>query len=244
MQNFRFWLYFHKSFFIGFFLFSLTCMAAPDPNLDLSLTPIQTKEDILTKLEKIDLGIKKTDSLKDIFSKLESYVASYIPDPKYPDDKFALATLNECIKATKENDFCIGAAIVDENGNVLLSAHNTQRSQNRSDYHGEMTLLNKFETDPSFLKYRHGLTYSKKLTVYSSAEPCPMCTIRLAIVGVKSKYVASSSDDGMTSRIHQLPDFWRKMCEKAPCEKAKCSPILSSIAHLYFYTAFLNNHSN
>ncbi|MBF0408231.1 MAG: hypothetical protein HQM10_12810 [Candidatus Riflebacteria bacterium] len=224
-----------KLLFCLFIAFAATLIAAPDPNVDLSKTSMNVKEDLEKKLVALDLGIDPKASAAEIYSKITSYVEKYIPDPKYPDDKLSLETIKQCLLAAKNGDYCIGALIANEKGEILVAGHNSQKSKNRSDYHGEMFVMNEFESNKNFDSYRKNLVYDKNLTLYSSAEPCPMCTIRLITTELNSKFVASSDDDGMTSRIQHLPRIWRDNSTRSTREKANCSPALSSVAHILFY---------
>ena len=219
--------------------------AAPDACLDVDLTatPILTREDFFRKALSLPLGIRTTDSARDVAQKIGAWLDTYQPRPEYPDDVYALTTLRETVHAGLINDYCIGAILVDEKGNVILKAHNTQFTTKRSDLHGEMTLLTNFETDPKLSVYRQGIAMRPGMRVYSSAEPCPMCLIRLATVAVDTRYVAGSAEDGMASRVKFLPGAWRKLCEAHPTTQALCAPILRSLGHLLFYTFLLRDDS-
>lgn len=211
--------------------------------VDLTTTPTRTREDFFRKAAALPLGLEPTDSAKDAVRKIGAFLDTCQPRPGYPDDVYALATLQETVRAGLMDEYCIGAILVDEKGQILLRAHNTQFSTKRSDLHGEMTLLTLFETDPKFSEYRKGVVMRPGMRVYSSAEPCPMCLIRLATVAVDTRYVAGSVEDGMASRIQYLPGAWRTLCEAHPATQARCSPVLRSLGHLLFYTFLLRDDS-
>lgn len=63
----------------------------------------------------------------------------------------------------------IGAVLTDESGNIILSDHNRCNESdiiNRKISHAEANMLRRLDTT----KYE-----AKKLTLYSTMEPCPMC---------------------------------------------------------------------
>lgn len=221
-------------------------LAAPSaspaaPWEDLTKTPTRTRDDFFRKAARVPTGIKPNDPLPIVLERLASCVAAYRPDPAWAEDVLSLDVVRETVRAGQLGEYCIGAILSDEQGKVILRAHNMQHSTRRSDLHGEMSLLTAFETNPSLDRYRRGMVLRPGMRVYSSAEPCPMCLIRLATVGADTRYVAGSMEDGMARRIQYLPGAWRTLCEKYPCKQAACSPTLRSISHLLFYTFLLHD---
>ena len=206
---------------------------------DVTTTATVTKEDYLRKAALLGIPIRAEDTPRTAVEKIAAFIAPYQADPRFADDRYALATIEQAIRGGRNDDYCIGAILVDPQGTILLGAHNSQRSRNRSDLHGEMTLLTEFESAPRFRAYRKGLALLPGMRVYSSAEPCPMCLIRLATVGAETRFVAGSLEDGMASRIQYLPGFWRKLCEEHPCVQAGCAPVLRSVSHMLFYSFLL-----
>jgi tRNA(Arg) A34 adenosine deaminase TadA len=176
-----------------------------------------------------------------VIQKLEKYVTDYRPQKKYPDDLFAKESILQTIIGFKEGGYGIGAILVDSKGNIIFKGHNSQIQKHRSDLHAEMTLLTDFEDNPVAKKYMNGYVYKPGLTVYSSAEPCPMCIIRLASARVETKYCCPGPDDGMANRIDCLPSYWSDLVKKYPCKKAVSAPVLQKIAHLMFYSYLLDN---
>ena len=77
--------------------------------------------------------------------------------------------------------------------------------------------------------------------IYSTTEPCPMCFIRLATVGVDTKYCTPGPDDGMVNRVSCLPQSWVDLASKCKYEKANSSPVMQKTAHLLFFCFFLDN---
>jgi tRNA(Arg) A34 adenosine deaminase TadA len=168
-------------------------------------------------------------------------VVKYKPQKKYPDDLFCKESILQTIIGFKEGGYGIGAVLVDSKGNIIFRGHNSQIQKHRSDLHAEMTLLTDFEDSPISKQYMNRYDYKPGLIVYSSAEPCPMCFIRLASARVNTKYCCPGPDDGMANRIDCLPSSWRDLVRRYPCKKAESSPVLQKIAHLMFYSYLLDN---
>lgn len=72
-------------------------------------------------------------------------------------------------KARDNGNHPFGALLVDENGQILFEAENTVVTGNDSTGHAETNLMRKAsaEYDPEFLA---------NCSVYTSTEPCPMCS--------------------------------------------------------------------
>lgn len=196
---------------------------------------------LVKKLVSLPCGILATDDVKTILAKIEQFLAHYQPDPAYPDDKYAKESVRQALISVKKGGYGIGAVIVDQQGNILHGAHNAQLTEFRSDLHAEMTLLNDFEEQKKFKQYRHKYIYKPGLMVYSSAEPCPMCFIRLATVGVDTKFATPGPDDGMVSRVDCLPPAWRDMAKQHQFGQGKNSPVMQQLAHVLFYSYLLDN---
>jgi tRNA(Arg) A34 adenosine deaminase TadA len=201
----------------------------------------QSKAELMQKLADLRIGIKTTDSISVIVQKVEKFLASYKPQKKYADDVFAKEAVYQAFLGFKEGGYGIGAVLVDSKGNVIFRDHNTQIQRHRSDLHAEMTLLTDFEDSPISKDYMNLYVYKPGLIVYSSAEPCPMCFIRLASARVETKYCCPGPDDGMANRIDCLPSSWRDLSHKYTCKKDQSSPMLQKISHLMFFSYLLDN---
>jgi tRNA(adenine34) deaminase len=165
---------------------------------------------------------------------LENAVRALVPDPRYPDDRFILVTLQEAIFAKREGSGGIGACLVREStGEIIARGHNRQYSPHfRSDLHAEMDLMNRHEDTVKVL--REGDRDPRRtdgLVLYSSMEPCPMCTTRIINTGVKKTYYAAEDlDGGMAHKINDLPPYWRRAAEGCIFAGASCSPAMKELA--------------
>ena len=75
----------------------------------------------------------------------------------------------EAKKALKRGDYSIGACIVDENGEVIVSGGNRVKTKRDSTKHIELELI-QYAVGTKFGNYLDGCT------LYSTHEPCPMCS--------------------------------------------------------------------
>ena len=220
-------------------LFSFTAISQ---NVDSTFVTPANRAELMKQLMGLPCGILSTDNKKIVCQKIEKYLNNFTYDPNFPDDKFAKVANWQALKSVKMGGYGIGALIYEtKTGKIIHAAHNSQITKLRSDLHGEMTLLNEFEDNPKNKKYRNRYVCKEGLTVFSSAEPCPMCFIRIATVGVDTKYCTPGPDDGMTQRVQCLPPSWRDLVSKHKTEKAQSSPVMQMIAHVLFYSYMLNS---
>lgn len=225
------------TFFLILISFSMKAQFADS----LFITPAN-RDVLMQQFMSLPCGIKANDKVKTICKKIEKYLIFYKNDPNFPDDKFARVANWQALKSVKMGGYGIGALIYEnKSGKILHAAHNSQMTKLRSDLHGEMTLLNEFEDNPKNKKYRNKYVCKEGLTIFSSAEPCPMCFIRIATVGVDTKYCTAGPDDGMTQRVQCLPPYWRDLASKHSMVKAQSSPVMQMIAHVLFYSYMLDN---
>ena len=223
-----------------FVVFSFTGKKTDLPDIDLFVSP-KNRQELITKMQWLPLGVKESDSTKIILQKISKYLNAYQPKSEFEDDAYAKISVLQALKSVKTGGYGIGAVIYEKKtGKVLHASHNKQLHKNRSDLHGEMSLMNEFENNPKFKRYRDRYIYKEGLIIMSSAEPCPMCFIRLATVGVDTKFCTIGPDDGMTSRVDCLPAFWRDLAKKHEFVKAKSSKELQLLAHIMFFSFLLD----
>jgi tRNA(Arg) A34 adenosine deaminase TadA len=201
----------------------------------------RNRDELIQKLVDLPCGIKADDPIKIIMQKLQSYLVSFQPSPEYPDDIYARAANLQALRSVMEGGYGIGAILLNQEGKIIAQSHNNQIQKHRSDLHGEMSLLTNFEESRIAKKYMNMYIYKPGLTVFSSAEPCPMCFIRINTTGADTKYCTPGPDDGMVSRTDYLPPAWKEMAIKRKVSIGICSPSMQKIAHLLFYSYLLDN---
>jgi tRNA(Arg) A34 adenosine deaminase TadA len=200
-----------------------------------------TREELINKLVDLPCGIKANDPIKTIFKKIESYLIAFQFASEYSDDEYARAANLQAVKSVIHGGYGIGCVLIDQNGKIIFEAHNNQIQKNRSDLHGEMTLLTNFEKSRKSKKYMNMYVYKPGMTVFSSAEPCPMCFIRINITGSDTKYCTPGPDDASGDYINYLPPFWKEMALERNASIGDCSPVMQKISHLLFYSYLLDN---
>jgi len=210
-------------------------------NTDLSYFVTQSRGELMQKLIDLPCNIKPGDPVKVILHKIKDYLVTFIPEARYEDDIYARAANLQAVKSALEGGYGIGSVLIDSNGKIIISAHNSQIQEHRSYLHAEITLLTNFEESRLAKKYMNIYVYKPGLTVFSSAEPCPMCFIRINTTGADTKYCTPGPDDGMVSRIDYLPSSWKEMAMKRNVSIGDCSPVMQKISHLLFYSFLLDN---
>lgn len=199
------------------------------------------RDELIEKLVGLPCGIKADDPMTVMFSKIKVYLDDFQPTPEYPDDVYAKAANQQALKSVMEGGYGIGSVLINEQGEIIAAAHNSQIQEHRSDLHAEMTLLTQFEESRKSRKYINVYVYKPGLTVFSSAEPCPMCFIRINTTGADTRYCTPGPDDGMVSRTDYLPPAWKEMALKRKISQGDCSPVMQKISHLLFYSYLLDN---
>lgn len=209
--------------------------------VDLSYFETHNREELITKLVDLPCGIKTDDPVKTILLKIQTYLVAFQPDPQYTDDIYAKEANIQALKSVMQGGYGIGSVLINQEGKIIAAAHNSQMQRHRSDLHAEMTLLTDFEESHKAKKYMNIYIYKPGLIVFSSAEPCPMCYIRINTTGCDTKYCTPGPDDGMASRTDYLPPAWREMAEKRKVSIGNCSPIMQKLSHILFYSFLLDN---
>jgi tRNA(Arg) A34 adenosine deaminase TadA len=199
------------------------------------------REDLIKKLVDLPCGIKNDDPVKVILDKMQVYLVNFQPSAEYPDDKYAKAANLQALKSVIQGGYGIGSVLINQNGEIIAEAHNSQIQKHRSDLHAEMTLLTQFEESHKAKKYVNIYIYKPGLIIFSSAEPCPMCYIRINTTGADTKYCTPGPDDGMASRTDYLPPAWKEMALKRKVSLGDCSPVMQKFSHLLFYSYLLDN---
>lgn len=173
-----------------------------------------------------------------LLNELEQKVTSFVPNLKYPHDRFIIITLYEAIAAVKEGNFGVGAVLVRENGEIIQRGHNhVFKPYFRSDLHAEMDVMTKFE------KCFKDIKNLKGFILYTSFEPCPMCLARLISSGVREIYYAAVDKiGGMVLRLKYMSPIWIELAQRQKFALAQCSAELQDIALQIFLTTANENN--
>jgi tRNA(adenine34) deaminase len=216
--------------------------STPATKTDLSYFITHTREELIDKLVDMPFGINHNDPVDVMLDKIKTYLVAFTPDPEYSDDIYAMETNMQALKSVMQGGYGIGAVLIDQEGKIIASAHNSQIQKRRSDLHAEMTLLTNFEKSCKSKKYmRSHYVYKPGMIVFSSTEPCPMCFIRIITTGCNIKYCTPGPEDGMVSRVDYLPAYWRDLAKGRTVDLGDCSPEMQKLGHLLFYSYLLDN---
>ena len=161
--------------------------------------------------------------------------------PSRPHDIFAIEAIKEALEAAEKGSFGVGAILMDEkSGEIICRGQNEVFTKHRSDFHAEMTLLNRFEAQHGS-KSRELL---KKLVLFTSLESCPMCLCRIITSGVSKVYhIADDDRGGMVQRHSSLPPTWQEISSNRLYVKSDCSAELSEYAmQVFLLTVDLDKH--
>lgn len=103
--------------------------------------------------------------------------------------------LKETKKAIDKNDNPFAALLVDNNGKVIIRAHNSQISSNDRTAHAEVVLIRK--ACRKLNKF-----YLNGYSVFVVSEPCSMCSSLLIKAKVDAIYYGARLDNGNDPLIH------------------------------------------
>jgi tRNA(adenine34) deaminase len=105
-------------------------------------------------------------------------------------DRYYLDTaLGEAEQALNENSYPIGAVIVDENYNLIAKGRNRVYPNQDATAHAEIDAIR--NAGQAILKAK---VKREKFTIYTSLEPCPMCTGGILFANI-NKVVWLLNDD-------------------------------------------------
>ncbi len=187
----------------------------------------QIRESGLRELAKINPENRDIGEFK---ARLKEYES----DNAYPDDSYIWLADILALEAVNSGNFGVGCILTDVNGNVVVQGHNEVFNPYfRSDRHGEMVVMDKFEDAHQNILNLEGFT------LYTSLESCPMCLIRLITSGIKRiLHAAPDMEGGMVHKTEYLPQFWIDLVAGQVYSQAECSQELIDIANeIFLYNA-------
>ncbi|RBO98372.1 tRNA(adenine34) deaminase [Rossellomorea aquimaris] len=126
------------------------------------------------------------------------------------DRYFLELALEEAEKALNENTYPVGAIIVDENQNIISRGRNRVHPEQDSTAHAEIDAIRNAGQSIFNAKVNR-----EKFTLYTSLEPCPMCTGGILFANIK-KVVWLLNDDvgfGGYKKINDTKIYERKFHE-------------------------------
>ncbi len=143
------------------------------------------------------------------------------------DQKFIRSAIKLAQKARDNGNHPFGAILVDEKGEIVLKAENNVVTEKDCTGHAELNLMRKASKkyDGDFLA---------KCTLYTSTEPCPMCSgaifwgnVRRVVYGLSEKGLYDIVGEG-SEEVLQLPA--RELFEKGKKAIEVIGPVLEQEA--------------
>ena len=123
-----------------------------------------------------------------------------------PDLTLLRTAISLAASARAHGNHPFGALLADENGNILLEAENTVNTASDATGHAETNLvrLASQKFPPEVLA---------KTTLYTSTEPCPMCSGAIFWSGI-GRVVYALSEDGLYAMTGDSPDSLKLPCRE------------------------------
>jgi cytosine deaminase len=158
--------------------------------------------------------------------------------PERLHDRYIIAAIEQALIVADQGNPAVGAVLVDRHGNIVKRAGpRNVKPHFRSDLHAEMNLLTTFEDERKFRNQAEVVEAMRGMTLYSSLEPCTMCTARMIMSGVTSVYHAADDEaGGHVNAQGTLPPVWQQLIRdgKKQFGRADCSDELRDIAFQAF----------
>jgi cytosine deaminase len=175
-------------------------------------------------------GLVKIDPENESIGKWKTWLKNYRFDHEYPDDSYIWLTDVLALVAVNSGNFGIGSVLIDGSGGVVVQGHNELFNPYfRSDRHGEMVVMDKFEDT------HRDATKLEGYALYTSLEPCPMCMTRLMTSVVnRVLYAAPDMAGGMVHRMEDLPPCWIELGAGKVFAQGECSQELINAANEIF----------
>lgn len=121
-------------------------------------------------------------------------------------DELLRRAISLAASARAHGNHPFGALLADENGLILLEAENTVNTASDATGHAETNLVRL--ASQKFLP-----EVLAKTTLYTSTEPCPMCSGAIFWSGI-GRVVYALSEDGLYSMTGDSPDSLKLPCRE------------------------------
>ena len=143
------------------------------------------------------------------------------------DLRFIQASIDVALKARSRGNHPFGALLVDEQAHILLEAENTVVTEKDCTGHAETNLMRQASK-------KYDRDFLAKCTLYSSTEPCPMCSgaifwgnVRRVVYGLSEETLYEMVGEN-TEEVLYLP--CRELLEKGRKPIEVIGPVLEEEA--------------
>lgn len=122
------------------------------------------------------------------------------------DYEYLVLALEEADQAFIEGTYPIGAVIVDEGGDVVSKGRNRVFSECDPTAHAEVDAIRR--AGKHLLDLDRKRFVKNNLTLYTTCEPCPMCSCTILMSGIKRiVWAADDEEYGGLRRFKEGPHF-------------------------------------
>ena len=143
------------------------------------------------------------------------------------DLSFIRASIEVAKNARNKGNHPFGAILVDEQGHIVLEAENTVVTDNDCTGHAETNLIR-------MASRKYSSDYLAKCTLYTSTEPCPMCSgaifwgnVRRVVYGLSEEGLYELAGEG-SEEVLRLP--CRELFKKGKKSIEVIGPVLEEEA--------------
>jgi tRNA(Arg) A34 adenosine deaminase TadA len=141
---------------------------------------------------------------------LENIRRSIHIDISTDEERFIKAALDQAFLAAESGTYGIGAVVVDTKAKEIKGrGHNKMNDDNDPSFfiqHAEIDALRNY-----FVNNGRSV---KDIVVYTTLEPCPMCTIALLNAGVKRVVAGASDRSGqLISHPNDISPYWKRIMQ-------------------------------
>ncbi|CAM3907008.1 nucleoside deaminase [Cohnella lubricantis] len=120
--------------------------------------------------------------------------------------QFLKLAFEEAILAERGGTYPIGAVIVDSEGNVISRGRNRVFTEIDCTAHAEVDAIR--QASHVLLDITNRKFNKNDFTLYTTCEPCPMCTCTILLSGIKQVVWAADDDEyGAIRRMKEGPHF-------------------------------------
>lgn len=158
--------------------------------------------------------------------------------------EYLLLAFDEAEKAKSAGTFPIGAVLVDSDGNVIGRGHNKVFSDGDITAHAEMEVIR--QASDKLLDLEAKRFVKNEYTLYSTCEPCPMCTGTILLANIRHIVWAANDEGAGTMRIMKESNQFAKWFDRVTCLAApyKDLEVKQGLMMAQFYTdrGYENTH--
>jgi tRNA(Arg) A34 adenosine deaminase TadA len=147
------------------------------------------------------------------------------PPSRCSADVWARLCCEQALLALEDGCHAVGAVLVTQAGELLLSGRNRVFSQHYgSARHAEMMVIDQLEA-------LHPEQDRNALTLYVSLQPCLMCYARILLSGIpRVRYLARDRNGGFDARHAGLPPIWANLASRVSLDQAEVDPYWCHLA--------------